>query len=193
MNNSLMYRDGLEAVVCLVDELVFGYPHSIAVAKMASAFMESRGASEADVEKLYIASLLHDVGHIFSIGKRRSLDALPDQEPGIRDHPRTGAEFLRSWPSLQPLLQMVENHQERVDGSGYPGRKRADELTEFDQILSISDVYVALTHRNIIRGRDGMPVERAVSIVRAEAGRRWSFDLVAEFIAFAQSKPEEIQ
>jgi HD-GYP domain-containing protein (c-di-GMP phosphodiesterase class II) len=63
---------------------------------------------------------------------------------------------------------MVRGHHERLDGSGYPDALTADELDLETRILAVADVYDALVSPRVYR--DAWPVERALGLLRSEAG-----------------------
>jgi response regulator RpfG family c-di-GMP phosphodiesterase len=96
---------------------------------------------------LGLALLLMDVGTVTVpadvLSKPGALDAR--ERALIRGHPETGAALL-SAPSISPrVVEVVRDHHERVDGSGYPRRIHGPEIHQFAAIAAVADVYAAAT------------------------------------------------
>ena len=95
--------------------------------------------------------------------------ALDDEEFAIiRRHPGDGDELLASLGYSTRIRRMVRGHHERLDGSGYPDALRGAQLDLETRILAVADVYDALVSPRVYRA--AWPVERALSLLREEAG-----------------------
>ncbi|HNQ35930.1 MAG TPA: HD-GYP domain-containing protein [bacterium] len=120
--------------------------HSLEVMDYAHAFAKELGLPRKEREVIRTAGLFHDIGKI----------AVPDailNKPGrltaeeferIKQHPVEGAKIIGQVRFLEPVLEMVLSHHERLDGSGYPAGKKAEGLGLGTRILAIADVYSAL-------------------------------------------------
>lgn len=172
----------IEALVSLFDQMVFGYSHSVRVANLATNIALSLGWDPSRIEKIKLAALLHDIGHAKILSDRRSLERLPASNPQILDHPRIGADYISQWEPLRELYSLIANHQERIDGKGYPRGLSGDEVSSDVQLLSLCDVYIALTSRNLVRGREALDEKSANILMMRERGARWEGNLFDDFM-----------
>jgi putative two-component system response regulator len=135
---------------------------------------------------LQLASSLHDIGKV-GIPDAVLLKAgklTPEERLVIEKHPGIGADALNAILARQPgdeLLRMARNiaasHHERWDGNGYPGKLKAEEIPLEARIVSVADVYDALTSKRVYK--PAMPHEEAVKMI--VGGRGTQFDpLVVE-------------
>jgi HD-GYP domain-containing protein (c-di-GMP phosphodiesterase class II) len=144
--------------------------HTRRVAEMAVAIGVELGLAPGRLRDLALGGLLHDMGKL----------AVPDAvlcKPGpldddefalIRRHPADGDALLSELGFSDRIRRMVRGHHERLNGSGYPGRLTAGELDLETRILAVADVYDALVSPRVYR--DAWPVERALNLLREEAG-----------------------
>lgn len=116
--------------------------HQQRVAQLACAIANKMGLSKDRINCIRIAGTLHDVGKIripTSILNRPG-KLLPVEFEMLKIHPRVGHDILKNIPSAQPFAQIVLQHHEKLDGSGYPdGLKGKDILLE-SKILTVADV-----------------------------------------------------
>ena len=63
----------------------------------------------------------------------------------MRRHPEIGESIIKPVRSLQHLCDLIRHHHEKLDGSGYPDGLKGDEISPLVRILSVADVYDALT------------------------------------------------
>jgi putative nucleotidyltransferase with HDIG domain/PAS domain S-box-containing protein len=191
LNEALIETVGaLATVVEVRDPYTAG--HQRKVSTLAVAIAEAMGWSERRVEGVRIGALLHDIGKI----------AIPAElltKPGrltaeefalIKTHAARGGELLRGIRFDWPILEMVTQHHERLDGSGYPLGLKGEEIAEEAKVLAVADVTEAmLAYRpyrpaiglhtvvgELERGRgrlyDGEAVDTALRLIR-ERGTAW--------------------
>jgi HD-GYP domain-containing protein (c-di-GMP phosphodiesterase class II) len=86
------------------------------------------------------------------------------------------------------VLDLVESHHERLDGHGYPNRVPAGELDLAVRILTVADVYDALTADRVYR--EAWPAGRALALLEDEAGSAFDPDCVATLRALVPLMPE---
>lgn len=115
--------------------------HSQRVAEIATTIAKELGYSDFQIEKLHIASLLHDVG---KIGIDDSILNKPgkltkEEYETIKSHPEIGYNILKEIKNLEPILFIVRNHHERFDGKGYPDGKTSEELGLDVFIVQLAD------------------------------------------------------
>ena len=120
--------------------------HIRSIQQYAATLAEAAGLSDAEVQAVRTAALLHDVGnmavpeHILS--KPEALT--PEEFERVKIHPRVGAEILRNVPFGAPVSELVLCHHERWDGLGYPAGLRGEDIPIGARILAIADCYSTL-------------------------------------------------
>ncbi len=130
------------------------YVHSMNVALICNVFARWLRMSEEEIKLATISGLLHDIGKTKipdSIIKKPG--KLTDNEYDIvKKHPEEGYHILQN-SSLDPaVLDAVLMHHERRDGSGYPFGVQGDKIGPYAKMVSIADVYDAMTSARIYRG-----------------------------------------
>jgi len=124
--------------------------HQQRVAELAAEIARQMKLPEEKVEGIYFAGLIHDVGKIY----------VPSEiltKPGrisdiefeiIKKHPQIGNEILRDMDFSWDIADIVLQHHERIDGTGYPFGLKADEILIEAKILAVADVFEAMSsHR----------------------------------------------
>ena len=146
--------------------------HTRRVALLAVQVGEELGLPPARLRTLAMGGLLHDIGKLSVpgeiLGKPAALD--DDEFAVIKRHPGWGDELLRGLGFGGRVRRLVLDHHERLDGSGYPRALSATDLDLDTCILSVCDVYDALVSPRVYR--DAWPHERALALLRDEAGTR---------------------
>jgi putative nucleotidyltransferase with HDIG domain len=122
--------------------------HSRSVASLATRIGRELGFSDEDLRDLEIGGLLHDIGKLavpgFVLYKQHVLN--PDERSLLVAHPETGA-WLASLAGIKSeVVLAIRHHHERLNGSGYPSGLVGYELSFLAQIISVADVYSAMTH-----------------------------------------------
>ncbi|HEX4011590.1 MAG TPA: HD-GYP domain-containing protein [Solirubrobacteraceae bacterium] len=154
--------------------------HTRRVATLAVSIGERLGLPEGRLRQLALGGLLHDMGKLSVPNEILNKPGrLTDEEfAEIRRHPGAGRELLTElggFPAL--VLDLVESHHERIDGGGYPNRVPADELDLEVRILTVADVYDALTADRVYR--EAWPAERALGLLEDETGTAFDVECVA--------------
>lgn len=147
--------------------------HSLGVAQKAAALAEFMGYSEADIEKIYMAGALHDIGKM-AIGNEilEKPGRLTDEEfSRMKNHAGYTYMILSEVEDFDEVRDWAALHHEKLDGTGYPFAKKADELNEPERIMACVDIYQALTEARPYK--DGMPHEKACSILEDMAEKGW--------------------
>jgi HD domain len=128
--------------------------HSERVAKNARVLGRAIGLQDPLLDTLYWAGLLHDLGKIAIpetiLLKEGKLDDLEYAE--IKRHPSYGADLLSSIaPEFRDISVAVRHHHERWDGQGYPKGLSKSDIPLLSRIISVSDVFEALTSQRSYR------------------------------------------
>jgi HD-GYP domain-containing protein (c-di-GMP phosphodiesterase class II) len=145
--------------------------HTRRVAALAVEIGEQLGLHESHLRQLALGGLLHDMGKL-SVPNAilNKPGRLTDEEfAEIRRHPGAGRELLAEIGGFSPLvLELVESHHERLDGGGYPNALPAGALDVAVRILTVADVYDALTADRVYR--EAWPMERALALLEHDSG-----------------------
>jgi putative two-component system response regulator len=159
--------------------------HCQRLAGYATALGTALGLSEEQLGALDRGGYLHDVGKI-GISDAVLLKAGPltaDEYEQIKQHPVIGDRLCGQLRSLRQVRPIVRHHHERLDGSGYPDGLKGDAIPLVAQIMSIVDVYDAITTDRPYKS--AAPPERACEELMAEVRRGWRRrDLVEAFTTF---------
>ena len=156
--------------------------HCERVATNALVVGRALGFGDGDLDVLHWGALLHDLGKIAvpeSVLLKQG--ALTEEEYlEIQRHPTYGADLLGSLASeFADIADIVRSHHERWDGQGYPRALKGDEIPLMARIVSIVDVFEALT--SIRPYRSPMPPGQAMRYIRAGSGSQFDPDLVPVF------------
>ncbi len=162
--------------------------HTGRVEKYAIALAKAYGLSRQDIEIIKTAALLHDIGKI----------GIPDEilnKPGkltrdefelIQEHSTIGAKILGNVNSLKKVSNIIVQHHEKYDGSGYPGHLKGEQISIEASILMISDSYDAMTTDRPYR--KALSKEVAISELEKYSGIQFHPLLTRTFIDGVLSK-----
>jgi putative nucleotidyltransferase with HDIG domain len=152
--------------------------HQRKVADLASAIAREMGLPEERIKTINIAGLIHDVGKINIPGEILS-------KPGklnagefalIKNHPETGYNILNKVDFPSPISQIVYQHHEKMDGSGYPLMITGDQITLEARIITVADVVEAMSsHRPY---RPSLGLEKALNEIRVNRGVSYDAEVV---------------
>jgi putative two-component system response regulator len=163
------------------DPYTFG--HSQRVVKLAMLVADEMDLDYEQHYTLQLAASLHDIGKIgMPDNILKKADSLEDFEMvKAKDHPIIGSEILGEIEELSEVASIVRHHHERFDGKGYPDGLSADAIPLHSRILFILDAYEALASDRVYR--KGMGKEKALEIIRSNAGTQFDPKLVEAFAA----------
>lgn len=152
--------------------------HQKSVASISVALAARMGWSEDRQQVVYLAGLVHDIGKIAVpseiLTKPSKLSAL--EMSLVRQHVEAGYEILKDIPFPWPLANIIRQHHERLDGSGYPKQLSGDEILPEARILAVADMLEAMgTHRPY---RPALGLEFAIKEIKNEAGTKLDQEVV---------------
>jgi putative nucleotidyltransferase with HDIG domain len=144
--------------------------HQKRVASISTAIARKMGLDNDSVQALYMAGMVHDIGKVAVpseiLTKPSHLTELEMQM--VQGHVESGYQILKDIPFPWPIAEMVRQHHERLDGSGYPRGLKGDEISLQARILAVADTIEAMaTHRPY---RPARGLSAAMDEIRAEAG-----------------------
>lgn len=130
----------------------YTFQHSVAVSTLLLSFCRAVSDERRAIEQVGIGGLLHDLGKMrvpdFILNKPGKLSE--SEFDLMKRHVEYGCEILQNTPNFSPVaLNIVAEHHERYDGSGYPNGLKGDEISPFGQMAAIIDVYDALTSNRV--------------------------------------------
>lgn len=152
--------------------------HQKRVAMISMAIAKKLGWETDRVQSLYMAAMVHDIGKVAVpseiLTKPSHLTDLEMQM--VRQHVENGYQILKDIPFPWSLADIVRQHHERLDGSGYPHQLKGDQIRPEARILAVADTIEAMaTHRPY---RPALGLQAALDEVRAEAGIGLDVDVV---------------
>lgn len=132
--------------------------HQQRVAEIAAAIAAEMGLPPEQIEGLRFGALIHDIGKIAVPAEILSRPGrLSELEFGlIKAHSEAGHDILKDIPFPWPVAQMVHQHHERLDGSGYPLGLKGEEIMLEARILAVADVVEAMAAHRPYRAALGM-------------------------------------
>ncbi len=152
--------------------------HQQRVAKLASAIAVKLGLADERIEGLRVAALLHDLGKIYIPAEILSKPArLTDMEMGImKTHSEVGYDILKGVSFPWPVADIVLQHHERIDGSGYPNGLGGDDILLDAKIIMVADVVEAMSSHRPYRAALGLQL--ALEEIEMNKGKRYQRDIV---------------
>lgn len=139
--------------------------HQQRVTKLACAIAENMDLSENQIEGLRIAGLLHDIGKISVPAEILSKPGkiTQDEYNIIKQHCQIGYEILKGIEFPWPVAQIVLQHHEKMNGSGYPQGLIGEEILLEARILTVADVMEAMSSHRPYRA--GLGIDKALDEV----------------------------
>jgi len=144
--------------------------HQIRSADLARAIATDMGLCQDKIEGIRMAGSIHDIGKLSIPAEILSKPTkLIDIEFDlIKEHAQSGYEMLKNVKSPWPLAQIVYQHHERMNGSGYPRKLKGDEILMEARIMAVADVVEAMaSHRPY---RPGLGIEAALEEIEKNKG-----------------------
>jgi len=174
-----MYEQYIYGLVNIVEKRdTYTAGHSQRVANYAECIARAMRVSEEGIHLLYRAGMLHDIGKI----------AIPDSiflKPSkltkeeyklIQEHVSISFEILKKISLFDDIKEVVRDHHEHYDGSGYPRGLRGDETPLLAQILTLADSFDAMTTDRIYKGRKS--VQEALQEIEKLSGKQFNPEIV---------------
>ena len=164
--------------------------HSDRVNYYAMQLGKAKKLSDAELQTLYWASLLHDLGKIavpdIVLSKPGKLDE--DEYTLIKIHPERGYDILKNVEQLQKSLPGMRHHHERFDGDGYPHGLSGDDIPLHARIIAIADTYDAITTSRSYR--PARSHEQAMAAINEVSGSQLDPELVTLWNELMSTGPE---
>lgn len=146
--------------------------HQKRVAVLSTAIAQKLGWDRDQIQPLYMAAMVHDIGKVAVpseiLTKPTHLTTLEMQL--VQGHVESGYQILKDIPFPWPIAEMVRQHHERLDGSGYPRGLKGDEICPEAKILAVADTIEAMATHRPYRPARGLQV--AIDEIKSESGTK---------------------
>ena len=187
------WRNALEGIInamALTLEMRDPYTagHQLRVANLVTAIATEMGFSDERVEGARMAAMIHDIGKI-------SVPAEILSKPGviteiefnlIKTHSKTGFDILKGIDFPWPIAQMVFQHHERINGSGYPSGLSGSDMLPEAKILGVADVVEAMaSHRPY---RPSLGIQKALDEISKNRGILYDAEVVDACLSVFRTK-----
>jgi len=159
--------------------------HQRRVADITVAIATELGLDDDQREGIRLAATIHDIGKIGVPVEilTRPGDLRPEEHARLETHPNTGYEIISGIEFPWPIAEMVLQHHERLDGSGYPNGLHDDEIVLGARILAVGDTVEAMTNDRPYRSALGL--DAALAEIQAGRGTRYDADVVDACVRLA--------
>ena len=153
-------------------------PHSQNTAKLSMAIGQVLGFHSANIRKLRVIALLHDVGKIYLatdiVTKPGPLD---DKELAImRKHPEFGANVVQQFPDFAYAAKAILAHHERMDGKGYPSGLAGEQIPLESRIIAVAEAFDDMVTQRPYR--EQLSIKEALQELDRNAGKQFDFAVV---------------
>jgi len=167
----------------------FNGRHSAQVAYWGKATARELAYEEVEARSIFFAALLHDIGKIGVpdevLSKAGPLS--PEEWTMMRLHPIVGANMVKSLKPIAHIAPLINAHQERYDGSGYPRGLKGDEIPLGARILAVVDAYEAMTNDRVYR--KARSSEEATLELKRHGGTHFDPKVVEAFLHVVAVQP----
>jgi HD-GYP domain-containing protein (c-di-GMP phosphodiesterase class II) len=152
--------------------------HSDRVAKYSMLLGQQMGLSANDLDRLRIASLLHDVGKIGVDDRvlKKPGSLTPEEFEVMKQHPTKGANIMRPVAQLKDMLPGIELHHEHVDGRGYPHGLKGEAIPLMARVIAVADTLDAMTTNRPYQS--ALELEDALKHIRKVTGTKFDSRVV---------------
>jgi putative nucleotidyltransferase with HDIG domain len=167
--------------------------HQRRVAELACAIAGEMGLESSIVEGIRLGGTIHDIGKIHIPAEILTRPGrLNDIEFNIiKGHPQVGYDIVKGVEFPWPVADIVHQHHERLDGSGYPQGLRGDEICVEARVLAVADVIEAMaTHRPY---RVGIPIETALQEIEQGSGLTYDAEAVSACLRLFREKGYQLE
>ena len=165
--------------------------HSERVARYAEDLASRLGLPEGEVRDITISAILHDIGKISVpetiLDKPERLT--PDEYDVIKGHPEKGSEIIEKISAYDRMLPGILYHHEHWDGGGYPFGLRGRQIPLMSRIITLADVYDAVTDERPYR--KGLSGDEAIKFLKENREKLFDPELVDLFIEILKEKNQE--
>lgn len=168
-----------------------GAGHGRRVADSARGVAHALGMPEDELEHIYFAGLLHDVGKLGlpdELLNHPYAELGPQQRRQFMRHPIAGQAAFMGLDPLQATAVLIRHHHERFDGSGYPDRLAGEAIPLGARILAVANDYDALQLGTLVKGQ--LSAEEARLFLKTNSGSRYDPAVLQVFLDWIDANPD---
>ncbi len=178
---SATIRDLTELAKKVEEKDIYTHSHIQRVKDYSVKIASKLNLSKEKIEDVAFASLFHDLGKIHVPNEVLNKPGkLTDEEfEYIKKHPGDGVDLVRK-TYYERIAEIINQHHERLDGSGYPKGLKGDEILIEARIIAVSDTYDAMTTDRAYR--KGLPIQSAVDELKRLSGIYYDEKVVDAFM-----------
>lgn len=201
LENALLYKSLKQVYVHTISALAgaldakdhYTRSHSENVTRYAVAIAKEMGLDDAQIELIRQACQLHDLGkigiHDYILSKKGKLS--PEEWEEIRAHALRGAQILQPIGFLNEVAELVRQHHERYDGSGYPLRLSGQDIQLGARIMAVADSFDAMVSERPYR--KAFALSKAIAELKTNSGTQFDPGIVKIFLKVLDKNPELIR
>jgi putative nucleotidyltransferase with HDIG domain len=158
----------------------YTYLHCNRVAKYSIKIAQKMKLNRVQVENLNTSSTLHDIGkiHIPEEILNKPSRLTEEEFEIIKKHPSDGAEMIKG-TFYEEIAPIIEQHHERLNGSGYPKGLKGDEILLEARIIAVSDTFDAMTEDRVYRKASN--AQEAFDVIKNSVGTLYDKEVVDAF------------
>lgn len=183
-----LYEEYIYGLVNIIEKRdTYTAGHSTRVARYAKAIAEEMDFSEDDCKKVYKAGMLHDIGKVAipdNVFLKQSKLSQNEYEL-IQEHVTISYDMLKNISIFDDIKEIIGEHHEHYDGSGYPRGLDGEDTQILSQILSLADTFDAMTTDRIYKGRKS--VQEAIVEITKYSGKQFHPDIVKASIPYLKA------
>lgn len=152
--------------------------HQAAVVDLSVAVAKALDMPESRIEGLRLASMIHDIGNLtIPADILNKPGKLTDMEfELVKTHAQAGHDIVKSIDFPWPIAEILLQHHEHMDGSGYPRGLKGDEILMESRILVTANVIESMTSYRPCR--DALPMETAIAEIKKYRGTKYDASVV---------------
>lgn len=173
----------IKSLVTLLDTRVpQEYSHTPYFGRLVRMIAQEMRLDEKQVESIEYASLLHDAGKagIPMEILTKTTKLTPDEFQIIKHHPAKGAQILRHFQILKPVIPIIMHHHEKYNGTGYPSRLKKGQIPIGARIMAVADAFEAMVYGRPYRER--ILIDEAIKEVKMKSGTQFDPKVVEAFL-----------
>ncbi|MBF0563989.1 MAG: response regulator [Nitrospirae bacterium] len=157
--------------------------HQKRVARLAGAICTQMGYTEEEVRKIEIVGMIHDIGKISIPAEilMKPFDLQDIEMSLLHNHCKVGFDILKNIEFPFPVAEIVYQHHERLDGSGYPRGLTKDDIFFEARIISVADVVESMSSHRPYRPSRG--IDKAIEEIVAHRGTFYDTEIVDACVA----------
>jgi len=169
----------------------YTYSHCVNTAVLASVFAKEFAFSDKHLKEITLGAMLHDLGkmRVPKVLLYKPTKLAPDEMEIVKRHPELGYKMIKQMDVPEIVAGMAYNHHEKINGTGYPRKLTESQLSVYDQIMAIIDVYDALISDRPYK--KAIPFHQAINILYLEGKNAFNSAFLYKFVEIVYNRNTE--